>query len=115
MTKETRLLRLPLIHLDRFGDLPDRGPDVNRPAHVDVRERKKQSARVLKRRPNRIFNVEPVANEPDELRDVDYPEFAHSLAAMVLNRSLGDPEFFGDLLISHSGGDEPQNVALPRG
>ena len=85
---------MPLIHLDRFGDLPDRGPDVNRPAHVDVRERKKQSARVLKRRPNRIFNVEPVANEPDELRDVDYPEFAHSLAAMVLDRPLGDPEFF---------------------
>jgi hypothetical protein len=25
MTKETRLLRLPLIHLDRFGDLPERG------------------------------------------------------------------------------------------
>jgi hypothetical protein len=87
------------VHLDRFRDLPDRGPNVTRPAHVGVRERLKQAARVHKRRPDRIFNVEPVANEPDELRDVDYPELAHSPAAMVLDRPLGDPEFFGDLLI----------------
>ena len=56
----------------------------------------------------------PSANEPDELRDVDYPELAHSPAAMVLNRPLGDPEFFGDLLISQSGRDESQYVALAR-
>ena len=104
-----------LVRLDRFCNLPDSGPDVNCPAHVEVRERKKQSARVLKRRPDRIFKVEPVANKPDELRGVDYPKFAHPPAAIELDRPLGDPEFFGDLLISHSGGDEPQYVALARG
>jgi hypothetical protein len=33
----------------------------------------------------------------------------------VLDRALGDLEFFGDLLISHSGWDKSQNVALPGG
>jgi hypothetical protein len=31
---------------------------------------------------------------------------------MLLHRSLGDPEFGGDLLVERTGNDEPQHVAL---
>jgi hypothetical protein len=64
---------------------------------------------------DRIFKVELVANESDELHDGDDPELAHSLAAMVLDRPHGDPEFFGDLLISYSSRHEAQHLTLARG
>jgi len=49
MTKETRLLRSPLVRLDRFGNLPERGQDVAAAADRAIRQRLQQALRGFER------------------------------------------------------------------